>query len=132
MLGQEKDQEIYSLAQPLFWRIEKVSTTTAIVFANSYVNTISFLPRIEEQLASMNFSGEVIFDLLFSNGNAFNRIAVSNAVRGKVDRKAFRIVSLSSLEEVVLEKIKAFYESNSALLESNFILSDQEKEALLR
>ncbi len=118
------DQEIYS--------IEQISEQIAIVFANSYVNPISFLPSIEEQLASMNFSGEVVFDLLLSNGETFNRIVASNAVQGKVDRKAFKIVDFSSLDGVVAEKIKAFYKSNDVLVQSNFILLDEEKEVLLR
>jgi hypothetical protein len=112
--------------------IEKVSDTTAVVFANSYVNPVSFMPYIEEQLASMNFSGEVIFDLLLSNGYSFNRILATNAVEGKVDRKAFKIVDLSSLGKVVAQKIEAFYKSNDVLVQSNFILSDEEKEFLLR
>ena len=113
------------------YSIEQVSEQTAVVFANTYVNPISFLPSIEEQLASMSFSGEVVFDLLLSNGEAFNRIVASNAVEGKVDRKAFKIVDLGGLDEVVVEKIKAFYKSNEALVGSNCILSDEEKEALL-
>jgi hypothetical protein len=124
MQNSMRDREIYS--------IEKVSDTTAVVFANSYVNPISFLPYIEEQLASMSFSGEVIFDLLLSNGHTFNRIVASSVVQGKVDRKAFKIVDLSSLGKVVAQKIKAFYKSNDVLVQSNFILSDEEKEFLLR
>ncbi len=124
MLGQENDQEIYL--------IEKVSDTAAIVFANSYVNPMSFLPYIEEQLVSMSFSGEVVFDLLLCNGYSFNRILTSEAVEGKVDRKAFKIIDHSSLGEVVLERIEAFYKSNKQLVEGNFILLDEEKEALLR
>jgi hypothetical protein len=118
------DRETYS--------IEKVSDTTAIVFANSYVNPISFLPCIEEQLVAMNFSGEVVFDLLLSNGHASNRIVASSMADGKIDRKAFKVVEFKSLDAAVLEKIKAFYKSNGAFVQSNFILSDEEKEALLR
>jgi hypothetical protein len=111
--------------------IEKVSDT-AIVFANSYVNPVSFMPYIEEQLASLNFSGDVIFDLLLSNGHASNRIVASSMADGRIDRKAFKVVDLSSLGKAVLEKIKAFYKSNGDLVQSNFILSDEEKEVLLR
>jgi Antitoxin to bacterial toxin RNase LS or RnlA len=112
--------------------IEKVSDATAVVFANSYVNPISFLQYIEEQLASLNFSGEVVLDLLLSNGHASNRTIAGHMADGRIDRKAFKVVEFNSLDAAVLEKIKAFYKSNGALVQSNFILSDEEKETLLR
>jgi hypothetical protein len=117
------DREIYS--------IEKVSEQIVIIFANSYVNPMSFLTYIEEKLVFMSFTGEVVFDLLLCNGNTENRILVGNVIQGKIDREAWRIVSASSLQEIVLERVQVFYKSNDVLVQRNFILSDQEKKILL-
>lgn len=112
--------------------IEKVSEMTVVVFANSYINTMSFLPYIEERLVATSFTGEIIFDLLLSNGHNFDRILASSAAGGKINRQALKIVDFSSLEKVVTEKIEAFYKFNSAFVQQNLILSDEEKAVLVR
>ena len=44
-----------------------------IIFSRSYISPLSQYKRIEQELRDKNYTGPVIFDLLMTNGDEFNR-----------------------------------------------------------
>jgi Antitoxin to bacterial toxin RNase LS or RnlA len=113
------------------YQIEKISDRVVVVFSTSYINPISYLPTIEEDLGKMASSGKVIFDLLLSNGHSFNRFVEVAVCKGKVDRRSMKVVDSSSLDKNIISKTDDFYKAHPLLVESNHILLDEEKHDLM-
>jgi Antitoxin to bacterial toxin RNase LS or RnlA len=113
------------------YQIEKISDRIVVVFSTTYVNPISYLPTIEEDLCEMDSSGKIIFDLLLSNGHSFNRFVEGAVCKGKVDRRSMKVVDSSSLDNIIISKTDDFYKAHPLLVESNHILLDEEKHNLM-
>ena len=109
------------------YHIEKVSNDSLLTCATSYINPISYLPTIETDLAELNFNGEVVFDLLLCNGYGFNRFVKCTVREGKFDRQGMKVISSLKLEEAVLSKAHDFYRVHNYLVDSNQILTTEEK-----
>jgi hypothetical protein len=109
------------------YQIEKFSDKVVIVFSTTYVNPISYLPKIEEDLRNNIFTGKVIFDLLLSNGYSSNRFIEVNINNSKIDRSSMKVIESYTIEKDFLDKTHEFYRSHPHLLENNFILLDEEK-----
>jgi hypothetical protein len=113
------------------YQIEKISDRVVVVFSTTYINPISYLPAIEEDLGKMDSSGKIIFDLLLSNGYSFNRFVEVAVYKGKVDRKSMKVVDSASLDKIIISKTDDFYKSHPSLVERNHILLDEEKHDLM-
>jgi Antitoxin to bacterial toxin RNase LS or RnlA len=113
------------------YQIEKISDRVVVVFSTSYINPISYLPTIEEDLGKMDSSGKIIFDLLLSNGHSFNRFVEVAICNGKVDRRSMKVIDSSSLDKSIISFTDNFYKSHPSLVESNHILLDEEKHDLI-
>jgi Antitoxin to bacterial toxin RNase LS or RnlA len=113
------------------YRIKKVSDSLVVIFSTTYINPISYLPTIEEDLGKINYCGRIIFDILLTNGHSFNRFAEAIVQNGKFDRKSFKLIEYSSLNYSVLRKIDAFYKANSYLVTTNHVLLEDEKRYLI-
>lgn len=109
------------------YQIEKISDQVVVVFATTYVNPISYLPTIEEDLGNMGSSGKIIFDLLLSNGHSFNRFVEGATYDGKIDWKSMKVVDSDNLDKIVINKTEDFYKSHPSLVESSNILLGEEK-----
>ena len=109
------------------YQTERVSNHTVIVFSMTYINPISYLPNIEEDLGKMNFSGKLIFDLLLTNGNSSNRFVEVNVKKAKIERRSMKVIEHSSLEPCLIKKSREFYTSHQFILDSSNILLDEEK-----
>ena len=109
------------------YQTERVSNHTVIVFSMTYINPISYLPNIEEDLGKMNFSGKLIFDLLLSNGNSSNRFVEVTVNKAKIERRSMKVIEHSSLEPYLIKKSREFYMSHQFIVDSSNILLDEEK-----
>ncbi len=100
----------------------------ALVIGTSYESPLSALPRIEEELRSMNYNGNVVFDLLLSNGKASNRFVRLNFNRNSFDHNSFQVVYKvgNDLQEIS----RSFFRKNKELLNRG-VLTDQERFSIL-
>jgi hypothetical protein len=108
-----------------------ISDQVVVIFCTTYINPISYLQIIEEDLSKINFSGKIIFDLLLSNGYSSNRFVEAEASEAKVNRRSMKVIDSSNLDEFLLGKTHDFYKSHPYLVESNSILLDEQKYHLL-
>jgi hypothetical protein len=113
------------------YQVEIISDRVVVIFCTTYINPISYLPIIEEDLSKINFSGKIIFDLLLSNGYNSNRFVEADVCEAKVNRRSMKVIDSSTLDEFLLEKTYDFYKSHPYLVESNSILLDEEKYYLI-
>lgn len=100
----------------------------ALVIGTSYESPLSALPSIEEELRSINYTGDVVFDLLLSNGKASNRFVRLNFNKDSFDHNSFQVVCKvgSDLQEIS----KSFFRQNKELL-TRGVLTDQERFSIL-
>ena len=100
----------------------------ALVIGTSYESPLSALPSIEEELRSMNYNGNVVFDLLLSNGKASNRFVRLNFDRNSFDHNSFQVVYQvgNDLQEIS----RSFFRKNKELLNRG-VLTDQERFSIL-
>ncbi|GAB1539942.1 hypothetical protein NUACC21_26110 [Scytonema sp. NUACC21] len=113
------------------YRIERISEQVVAIFCTTYVNPISYLPIIEEELIRLNFSGKIIFDLLLSNGYSSNRFIEAEVCKTKVNRSSMKVINSSNLDEFFIKRTQEFYKSHPELVENNNILQDEEKYYLI-
>lgn len=113
------------------YQVEMISEQVVVIFCTTYINPISYLPIIEEDLSKINFSGKIIFDLLLSNGYNSNRFVEADVIEAKVNRRSMKVIDSSTLDECLLGKTHEFYKSHPYLVESNSILLDEDKYNLI-
>jgi hypothetical protein len=113
------------------YQIERISDQVVVIFCTTYINPISYLPAIEEDLSKINFSGKIIFDLLLSNGYSSNRFIEAEVCEARVNRRSMRVIDSSNLDEFIIGRTYDFYKSHSYLVEMNSILLDEEKYHLI-
>jgi len=94
-------EPIDAIAQEIY-QIMQVWENTLVVVCLSYMNPISYLPKIEDDLEKIHFSGKLIFDLLGCNGDSENRFVEANVNCGMVDRKTMRVINRSNLDPNLL------------------------------
>ena len=75
-------------------------------------------------LKEINFTGEIIFDLLLANGNSSNRFIRTKIKNSEIDRTSMKV--LKDIDNSIVIKSRDFYRKNKDLLD-NSILSDKEK-----
>lgn len=113
------------------YKIEKISDQVVLAVCTTYINPISYLPIIEEDLSRINFTGKIIFDLLLSNGYNTNRFVEADVNEAKVDRKSMKVIDISSLDKTLIDRTYKFYKTHSDLVNNSNILLDEEKYYLL-
>lgn len=84
------------------------SEERVLVVANSYINPLGNILMISKDLAEMEYKGEVLFDLLMSNGFASNRFLKINFDGGKFLLNSREIVS-DVKTEVLIELGEIYY-----------------------
>ncbi len=113
------------------YQLEMISDRVVVIFCTTYINPISYLLSIEEDLGKINFSGKIIFDLLLSNGYSSNRFVEVEVSEAKVNNRSMKVIDSSNLDEFLLRKTYEFYKCHPYLVESNSILLDEEKYHLI-
>lgn len=106
-----------------------ISEYPFIVFSTSYVSPLSSFLQIQKDILLLGFKGDVLFDLLLSNGYSRNRFLVIPVDNGTLEVRNVEILTDIPLD--VLQFCGNFHQShldyvrNSCLLqrEKNVILN---------
>ncbi|ELM3616124.1 type II toxin-antitoxin system RnlB family antitoxin [Aeromonas sobria] len=69
----------------------------AVVIAADYQNPLQELPSVMDELRKKEVSGEILFDLLFSNGTEWNRFASMQFNGHAFERKTFRVIDSDNM-----------------------------------
>lgn len=93
----------------------------SIIVINKTYYTISyFLNELEIELEKNNFQGNILFDLLLSNGlYSKNRFLTTTFLNHKIDDNNIQIKE--NLESNYLKKISNFYKENLNIIESGIL-----------
>ena len=112
------------------YKIEDISGDFVLVLSTSF-DTLDYLRMLEQSLREKSFSGQVLVDLLLCNGNADNRFVQWPFEQGKLKRNSLKVVDIEEIDATVLALSEQFYRDNPFLLERNYILLEEEKQAVL-
>ena len=110
------------------YKIEYLTDGIVVVFSTAYINPIAYLSKIEEDLRDIKFDGQVIFDLLLSNGYSSNRFVQATVKDSQINKSSIKI--LKTVDSLLLKKSHDFYSKNRKFVE-NSILGEQEQKELL-
>ncbi len=93
---------------------------SAIVYATSYNNPIQDIDSISNELSSMFHSPcNVLFDLLLSNGNEFNRFVIGRFEGNKISYDSLRIVTIE--DSKLRKQIDSFYRGKYSYLKNSVL-----------
>lgn len=92
------------------------SKASQIVFSTNYLRLDNYLYEIGKCLSDKNYIGNVIIDLLLSNGNSTNRFIELYFDGSKFDLS--KVKTIKPTKELELRSIE-FYSSNPQLLENS-------------
>lgn len=95
-----------------------------IVLSTSYVSPLSKVFLVSKDLESQGYKGEVLFDLLLSNGFSQNRFLKMIFDGDKINPKTSEIIN--EVPCILMNEIYEFYYSHPEYVE-NSILSDAQK-----
>lgn len=112
------------------YKIRKNTDTTVVVFCTSYENPTAYLSSIEEDLRKIQFEGDIIFDLLLSNGYNSNRFVRARFDNYKIDRLSMKVIKFVDISSDLLDKIHKYYQDNPQFVEDSVLL-EKEKSRLL-
>lgn len=103
----------------------KCNKYSAIVYSASYVNPFEEILDISLEIKkTLSYGGFVLFDLLLSNGDNFNRFAEAYFDGREIKRDSINIISLDNVKE--LKQINSYYKGRLAEL-NNSILTPSER-----
>ncbi|ABV86604.1 type II toxin-antitoxin system RnlB family antitoxin [Shewanella pealeana] len=100
----------------------------AIVTAISYESPLSLISEIEQELSSLfgsDFFGEVIFDLLCSNGFEWNRFMSMEFEGSALKRSSARIMDESELSPLLIELQSQLFASKPEYLVDTILTSQE-------
>ena len=110
------------------YTIKKVNTDNYLVISNDYTRIDELLPELSNDLKKRNIKGEILFDLLLSNGNNSSRFFKIHFNGAIFDLPTLRKTSIP--DESILLKINSYLKKNKELLK-NSVLSNAEIQRLL-
>jgi hypothetical protein len=96
----------------------------AIVYSTNYLRMEEYMNEVALFLKEKSFRGKVIFDLLLSNGNSFNRFIEVFFNGDNFDSKTIKVIN--NIDDNIINKSLDFYNSHLSLLE-NSVLSKAQK-----
>lgn len=94
-----------------------------IIRANSYISPMGKLPKIEDDLRSLNYKGKVLFDLILSNGFTTNTFVEGEFDGSKFIKDSFEKVKITY--QPFLNEIFIRYAGNMDLLNNSSLLITQ-------
>lgn len=96
-----------------------------VVYATSYVNPIDDAMSIESQIAKdLPEGGHILFDMLLSNGDTFNRFAEAYFDGHSIQRNSMKVVSIR--KPAYIRRLNAHYKGRPVEL-NNSVLSPRER-----
>lgn len=99
---------------------EESQKYSAFIYSTSYVNPIHYIEEISTDLKTNKSDvGYVLFDLILSNGNGFNRFAEAFFDGNYIIKDTVNVVELSDPE--IIEKADAHYKGRTEELENSVL-----------
>ena len=96
-----------------------------IIYSNSYINPIQYLKEISKEIQKhVDKKVSILFDMLLSNGENFNRFATAIFDGKEIQFNTIEIINIT--DESLLKKINFFYKTNLKAL-NNSVLSPSER-----
>lgn len=90
--------------------IQKTNSNLVIIYATSYFNPLGNLEQLSEELAaSIKESCDILFDLLLSNGDSYNRFVTCKFDGGNIMRDSIDIISEDCIEPTYKKIISNYY-----------------------
>lgn len=97
---------------------------SAIVYSISYENPLQDINSISHDLFSdFQASCDVLFDLLLSNGEEFNRFILGHFDGKNLNYESLKIINIS--DQNMLKKINSYYSGKFAYLKNSVLNSSQ-------
>lgn len=95
-----------------------------VIYSVSYLNPMQDLTEISSELCEkINNECEVLFDMLLTNGEEFNRFAIAKFNGKQIIYDSIRIVDVSDNRE--LSMINTYYKHNASILNKGVLTSSQ-------
>ncbi|MFY2158493.1 type II toxin-antitoxin system RnlB family antitoxin [Cytobacillus firmus] len=91
-----------------------------VVVSTSYVSPLGNIMKISKQLANSNYQGEVLFDLLLSNGFAPNRFLTMTFDGKKLHVNTRKIIT--DISDEVLAELYGFYNEHPQWIDQSSLL----------
>lgn len=102
----------------------KILQYNAIAYSTSLINPLSNLCEVSNILKCNHInSGHILFDLLLSNGENFNRFVAGYYNGIELERESLEIIQISDIE--ILKVINLFYKGNSDYFKNSALTTSQ-------
>ena len=103
---------------------KKMEKYEAVVYATSYRNPFEEIGKIEMDISNqIPNGGFILFDMLLSNGDSFNRFAEAYFDGNKIQKDTITVVDM---EKPLIKSINEFYKGKAVELD-NSVLTQSEK-----
>lgn len=106
-----------------YYILEPKTDLRKVVIATSYVSPFSELYSINFELKSLRYKGEVLFDLLLSNGFASNRLLKMNFDGEQLDISKVEVVP--KLKSTLLDELYEFFYQHPAYIQASSLPEPQ-------
>lgn len=113
--------------------IQKVNSSTVIIYATSYFNPLSDLEQLSKELnRNIDVSCNLLFDLLLSNGDSYNRFVTCKFDGRKIIRDSIDVIGEECLETTYKNIIFDHYNRLSKKNYANSALSKYDVEKVMK
>lgn len=113
------------------YEIKNIYDDCILVLSTTYETPLEYASEIEACLNASEFTGTILFDLLLCNGNVYNRFAKGVFENGEIDYASIKVIDIGEIADAITEISENFYRANQSLLESSYILLDEDKRTLV-
>lgn len=95
----------------------------AIVYSTNYLRLDDYINDVAFLLKEKSFKGKVIFDLLLSNGNSFNRFIEMLFNGDAFEIKTTKVIN--DIDDTIINNSLDFYSSHASYLEDSVLSKSQ-------
>lgn len=104
--------------------IQRIDEYNAVAYATSYINPLSNLSETSNELSNkIDGSCNILFDLLLSNGNSYNRFVYCKFDGNTIMRETIDIIDKNEMKHIYEIEIARHYSNFSEINYSNSVLS---------
>jgi len=101
------------------FQIEKYDDIGCMIFSVSEYNPTDYISTIEQDLIQKSYLGNVVFDLLLTNGNNFNRYLKAYFDGDRFNRDSYKIID--DPQHQLKKRSVDFYQKNITFLENSIL-----------
>ena len=108
----------------IIYEDKKIQNYDMIAYSTSFVNPLSDIKELSNELhTEIRKIGYILFDLLLSNGESFNRFVVGYYNGNELERNSLQIIEIN--DDSTLKDINSFYKENKSYLNKGVLTSSQ-------